>query len=82
MRIRSKSHLLWNCPSVHSVNKCPYDWFNKQADWPVAEQDKVRWESQTETDGKRKGGVRGIANQTQNKSVTQNEPEVKDTSLG
>ena len=31
-----------NNPSVHRVNVCHYDWFNKQADWPTAEQGKVR----------------------------------------
>ena len=40
------------------MNICHYDWFNKQADWPIAEQDKVRWESQTENDGMRLSGVR------------------------
>lgn len=36
---------------------CPCDWFNKDADWPLAEQDKVRWESETENVGRLKGGV-------------------------
>ena len=34
--------VLWNNPSVHCVNICRYDWFNKQADWPIAKQDKAR----------------------------------------
>ena len=29
------------CPRVHC------DWFNKEADWPIAKQDKVRQENQT-----------------------------------
>lgn len=33
------------------------DWFNKQADHPIAEQDKVRQESQTENDRKKKNGA-------------------------
>ena len=53
--------LLWHSPSVHCVNICCYDWFNKQTDWPVDEQDKVRQEGQTENDGMRKGEVRGVA---------------------
>lgn len=24
---------------------CHYDWFNKQADGPIAEQDKIRWKA-------------------------------------
>ena len=34
---------------------------NTIADWPIAEQDTVRLESQTENDGLRKGGVRRVA---------------------
>ena len=30
---------------------------NKEADWPIAEKDKVRQESQTEKAGRKKGGV-------------------------
>ena len=29
------------------MNKCHCDWFNKEADWLKAEQNKVRQESQT-----------------------------------
>ena len=36
---------------------CPCDWFNKQADWPIGEQNKDRQESQTQNAGK-KGKVR------------------------
>ena len=32
---------MWNFP-VHCVNICCCDWFNKEADWPIAGQDKVR----------------------------------------
>lgn len=38
--------LLWNIP-FYCVNACHCDWFNKQADWPIAKWDKVRWENQT-----------------------------------
>ena len=40
------------------MNIYHYVWLNKEADWSIAEQNKVRWESQTENDGMRKGGVR------------------------
>ena len=53
----------WNAPSVHCANICHYDWFSKQADWPVAGQDKVRQESQTENDVMKKDRVRGDASQ-------------------
>ena len=29
------------------MNICHCDWFNNEADWPIAGQDKVRQESQT-----------------------------------
>ena len=37
---------------------CHCDWFNKEADWSIDEEGKVRQKSQTENDGKKKGGVR------------------------
>lgn len=40
--------------------KCLCDWFKKQADWPIAEWDKVKQESQTENDGMRKDRVRRV----------------------
>lgn len=40
------SRLLWNV-LLHCMNICRYAWFSKQADWPIAEQSKVRQESQT-----------------------------------
>ena len=58
--VRGQDLVLWNNPSVHCVNMCCYDWFDKQADGPVVEQDKVRQESQTENDGMKKGRVRGV----------------------
>lgn len=33
-------------------------WSNKKANWPIAEQDRNRQKSQTENEGKKKGGVR------------------------
>lgn len=34
-----------------------WDWFSKEADWLVAELDKVRWASQSENVGMMKGEV-------------------------
>lgn len=39
---------------------CHCNWFNKEADGPIAEQDKYRQQSQIENDG-REGGVWGVA---------------------
>ena len=47
---------------------CRCNWFSEQADWPIAEQNTVRWESKRKNDGMRKGGVRGVANQMENES--------------
>lgn len=38
--------MLWIIP-LHCVNICHCDWFTKGADWLIAEQDKVRQDSQT-----------------------------------
>ena len=40
------------------MNICHCDWFNKEAGWPVAGQDKIRWENQTKDTEKKKGRVR------------------------
>ena len=63
------------------MNICCYGWFNKQADWPIGEQDKVKWERQTGDDGMKKGRVRGVASQAENELDIQNGIEVKVTSL-
>ena len=47
------------------MNICHNGWFNTQTDWPIAEEDKVEWESQTENDGMKKGRVKGAASQMQ-----------------
>lgn len=60
---------------------CYCDWFNKQADWPITEEDNVRWDCQTENDAMKKGGVREVASQMENDSDIQNGIEVKTTSL-
>lgn len=39
------------------MNICHCDWLNKEDDWSIVKQDKVRRESQTEDAGKEKGGV-------------------------
>ena len=49
--------MLWNNPSVH----CEYVLFslvNKEADWPIARQDQVRQDNQTENAEWKKGRVR------------------------
>lgn len=48
--LQTQGHLLWNNASVHCVNVYCYDWFNNQVGWPTAEQNKLRWEIQTEND--------------------------------
>lgn len=40
---------------LHTVKICRCDQFSKQADWPIAELDKIRWEGKTENE--MKGGV-------------------------
>lgn len=45
--------ILWNSP-LHCVKICHYDWFNKQADRPIVEQNKLRRESRTENTGRKK----------------------------
>lgn len=35
------------------MNICHCDWFNKETDWPIAGQDKVRRENQTKDTGKK-----------------------------
>ena len=40
------------------MNICCCDWFNKEADWSVAQQDKVKRETQTKDNGREKGEVR------------------------
>lgn len=35
----------WNMP-LYGVNICWCDWFSKEVDWPMVEQDKVRRENQ------------------------------------
>lgn len=51
--------------SFTGVNICCCDYFNKEGIWPITVQDKVRGENQTNDIGKKKGGVRGDARQTQ-----------------
>lgn len=42
---------------LYIVKVCLLDWFNKEANQPIAEQD-VRWESQIENAGRKKDGAR------------------------
>ena len=53
---------MWNNPSVH-YESVLLSLVNKDADWPVAEQNKVGQESQTENAGKEKG--RGVCSRQQ-----------------
>lgn len=50
------------------MNVCCCDWFNREADWLIAGQNKMMWESQTENAGKEKNGIwspqQGRDNQT------------------
>ena len=55
---------------------------NNKADWLIAREDRVRWESQTENDKMKKGGVIEVASQMENESDTHNGIEVKVTSFG
>ena len=50
------------------MNICHCDWFNKEADWSMAEQDMVRQESQTENAGRKKGGAGGVCTERQRKA--------------
>lgn len=49
-------HLLWKTP-LHCVRIWHCDWFTKETDWPIAEQNKVRQESQTENAWRAESGV-------------------------
>lgn len=60
---------------------CYCDWLNKQADWPITEEDKVSWDSQTKNDEMKKGGFRELASQMETDSDIQNGIEVKTMSL-
>lgn len=48
----------------NAVNVCHCEWFNKQADWPIAEQNEVRQRNQTENAGNKKGRVIMVVSQT------------------
>lgn len=48
----------------YTVKICCCDWFNKGANWPIAGQNKLRWENQTKDTRKKKGGGRGVASET------------------
>lgn len=50
---------------MSTAKMCHCDWLNQEADWPIAEINKVRWESQIENVGKEKGRVRGVTSQAQ-----------------
>ena len=60
--------MLWNNP-LYIVKICGCDWFNKEAEWQIAEQDKVWRKSQTKNHGKKKGGVRGVASRDRENQV-------------
>lgn len=54
-------YLMWNNPSAQSVNICPYDWFSKQADSLITEQNQVSQEGQKENDRMRRCGIMGVS---------------------
>lgn len=60
--VRNNSHLLRNNPSVQGEYVLQ-SLDNKEVDWPISRQDKVRQNNQTEDFGKKKGRVRGDINQ-------------------
>ena len=45
---------------LYTVKICHCDWFNKEAHWPIAEQDKVRQESKTGNAGRKTGGAESL----------------------
>lgn len=49
------------CDSIHKIKN------KKEADWSIAEHAKVRWESQPENAGRKKGGTRGISSRCKEK---------------
>lgn len=48
---------MWNIP-LHCVNVCHCDWFNKEADWPITGQDKVK--GRIKQNAGKKDRVRGV----------------------
>lgn len=63
------------------MNICCYDWLNKQDDRAIAEQDKIKQESQIKNDGMRKDRVRGVASQMEKKPDIQKGIKEKALSL-
>lgn len=45
---------------LYAINMHYSYWFNKDDDWPTAEQDMVRWEGQTKNTGSNEGRVRSF----------------------
>ena len=57
--------MTFTSPICVNIWRC--DWFNKEADWSIAGQDKVMWDKQTKDTRKRKSRVRGVTRQTERK---------------
>lgn len=70
--------MLW-CIPLHGVSICCYDSFNKQADWPIYEQNNSRQERQTENSGKEKGKVGSCQPEAKEAGLVQNEVTIHDT---
>lgn len=45
MGSQKKKNCAVGIDAVHCVNRCRYDWLDEEADRPIEEQAKVRWES-------------------------------------
>lgn len=60
--MRNNSHMLWNNLSIQGEYGLQ-SLDNKEVDWPISRQDKVRQNNQTEDFGKKKGGVSRDINQ-------------------
>lgn len=58
----SRYGVLWNNPSAHS-EYVSFSLVNKEADWPITKQDKLKQDNQTGDTGIKKGGVRKDASQ-------------------
>ncbi|KAL6070143.1 hypothetical protein STEG23_014741 [Scotinomys teguina] len=58
---------------LYTVKIYRCDWFNKEADWPTAEQNKFGWESQTENKGKKKGRIGQMPEDAEKAEYVENE---------
>lgn len=66
----------WGIMPSYAVKICHCDWFNKQADWPIAEQHKVRQRNQTYS-GNKKGRVIVVDSQIHNELNTKKKKKLE-----